>query len=94
MGAHDLDAEYWEGWFDSDVQDSGAIMVGGSYGLGDLAWSGGSSYGSRMDVQGWFDRIVTTSTYEFADLFYPEDTDKPTRHILVEHQIVCNRLRS
>ena len=35
-GAHDLDAEYWEGWFDLDVQDSGAIMVGGSYGVGDL----------------------------------------------------------
>ena len=27
-----------------------------------------------MDVQGWFDHIVTTSTYEYADLFYPEDT--------------------
>ena len=73
-GAHDLDADYWDGWFDLQVQDSGAIMVGGSYGLGDLRWSGGSSYGSRMDVQGWFDRIVTTSTYEFADLFYPDDS--------------------
>lgn len=73
-GAHDLDADYWEGWFDLEIQDSGAIMVGGSYGLGDLHWSGGSSYGSRMDVQGWFDRIVTTSTYEYADLFYPEDS--------------------
>ena len=73
-GAHDLDADYWEGWFDLEIQDSGAIMVGGSYGLGDLNWSGGSSYGSRIDVQGWFEHIVTTSTYEYADLFYPEDS--------------------
>ena len=73
-GAQDLDADRWEGWFDLTVQDSGAIMVGGSYGMGDLKWSGGSSYGSRIDVQGWFDRIVTTSADEYADLFYPDDT--------------------
>ena len=74
MVLQDLDADRWEGWFDLTVQDSGAIMVGGSYGMGDLNWSGGSSYGLRIDVQGWFDRIVTTSADEFADLFYPDDT--------------------
>ena len=73
-GAQDLDADRWNDWFNLTVQDSGAIMVGGSYGMGDLNWSGGSSYGSRIDVQGWFDRIVTTSAYEYADLFYPDDT--------------------
>ena len=73
-GAQNLDDPQWEGWFDLTQQDSGAILVGGSYGLGDLRWSGGSSYGSRMDVQGWFDRIVTTSTDEFTDLFNPNDS--------------------
>ena len=72
-GAHDLDDAQWEGWFDSNVQDSGAIMVGGSYGLGDQT-VGRFTYGSRMDAQGWFERIVTTSTYEYADLFYPDDS--------------------
>ena len=28
-GAQDLDTSVWDGWFDLDVQDSGAIMVGG-----------------------------------------------------------------
>ena len=73
-GSHDLDDPQWEGWFDLTQQDSGAIMVGGSYGLGDRRWSGGSSYGSRIDVQGWFERIVTTSTDEFADIFNPNDS--------------------
>ena len=36
-----------------------------------------------IDVQGWFDRIVTTSTYEFADLFTQMILDKPTQAILV-----------
>ena len=71
-GAADLDAEQWEGWFDVAVQDSGAIMVGGSGGIRDpLVWSGGSSYGTRIDVQGWFEGIVTTSTSELADLYFP-----------------------
>ncbi len=72
-GAADLDNEQWEGWFDSFVQDSGAVMVGGSGGVREpLRWSGGSSYGSRIDVQGWFEGIATTSTWEMADLYYPE----------------------
>ncbi len=74
-GAHDLDDAQWDGWFDLYQQDSGAIMVGGSGANRlPLQWSGGSSFGSRIDVQGWFEGIVTTSTWELADLFYPEDS--------------------
>ena len=58
--------------FAVEVQDSGAIMVGGSGGIREpLVWSGGSSYGTRIDVQGWFEGIVTTSTSELADLYFP-----------------------
>ena len=36
----------------------------------------GSCYGDRVDVQGWFDAIVTASAEDgapqFVDLFYPE----------------------
>jgi len=79
-GGHDLDAPYWEGWFDREVRDSGAIMVGGGAspfsGLTPRSWyPGGSSYGGRLDVQGWYDSIATTSTDEhgagMADLFFP-----------------------
>jgi len=79
-GAHDLDAAYWDGWFDREVRDSGAIMVGGGAspmsGLVPRSWyPGGGSYGERLDVQGWYDSIATTSTDENgssgADLFFP-----------------------
>lgn len=81
-GAADLDDPDWEGWFDRTQRDSGAIMVGG--GCSPLhptcparSWYPyGSSTGSRVDVQGWYDRIVTATTGEYngglADLFFPE----------------------
>ena len=72
-GAADLDNDQWERWFDTSVQDSGAVMVGGSGGAREpLVWSGGSAYGERIDVQGWFEGIATTSTWEMADLYYPQ----------------------
>lgn len=74
-GAQDLDAGYWEGWFDRTTHDSGAIMVGGGAIDGPFStartWSGGSSYGSRIDVQGWYDHIATVGAAEMSDLFYP-----------------------
>jgi len=65
-GAADLDAEVWDGWFDRTVRDSGAIMVGGGAwpesGYPARSWlPGGSSYGSRLDLQGWYGGIATTS---------------------------------
>lgn len=77
-GAQDLDAPVFGGWFDRGVRDSGSIMVGGGASpLGALPARsyyspGGSCYGSRVDVQGWYDRIVTATTSEFyTDLYFP-----------------------
>ena len=78
-GGQDLDARAWDGWFDRD-HDSGAILVGGgaSPGSGFPArtwYPSGSSHGARIDVQGWYDGIVTATSGEYgtylADLYYP-----------------------
>lgn len=80
-GACDLDDPIWEGWFDRSTRDSGAIMVGGGAspfsGLTARSWyPSGSCFGERVDVQGWFDAIVTASASDgapqFVDLFYPD----------------------
>jgi hypothetical protein len=80
-GACDLDDPRWEGWFDRNERDSGAIMVGGGASpysdLPERSWfTAGSCYGDRVDVQGWFDAIVTASAADgapgFVDLFYPD----------------------
>ena len=76
-GAVDLDDPVWEGWFDPAIQDSGAIMVGGGAPPGvdqaPRSWFfGGSSYGSRVDLQGWYTSIVTTGGAELSDAFFPE----------------------
>jgi len=79
-GGQDLDSPKWAGWFDRTERDSGAIMVGGGAspfsGMVPRSWYPyGSSYGSRVDVQGWFDSITTTYTDEYgsagANLFFP-----------------------
>lgn len=79
-GGQNLDASKWGGWFDRDTRDSGAILVGGGAspdsGYTARDWYPyGSSYGERVDVQGWYDGIVTATTGEysgyFADLYYP-----------------------
>lgn len=74
----DLDDPIWEGWFDRQRRDSGSIMVGGGasplseHAARDRA-PGGSCYGSRVDVQGWYDNIVTTAEGSLANLFSTED---------------------
>lgn len=77
-GSQDLDDPKWEGWFDRSIRDSGAIMVGGGAspysGSTPRTWyTWGSSYGSRIDVQGWYDSIVTTNDATMANLFFPSD---------------------
>ena len=80
-GACDLDDPIWEDAFNRAERDSGAIMVGG----GASPLSGfeprsyhpiGSCYGDRVDVQGWYDHMVTLSARDgapsFTDLFFPE----------------------
>ena len=80
-GGCDLDDPIWDGWFDRSVRDSGAIMVGGGAspfsGFTARSWYPfGSCYGERVDVQGWFDAIVTASAADgaprFVDLFFPD----------------------
>jgi hypothetical protein len=79
-GGQDLDAPAWEGRFDRE-NDPGSILVGGGAspesGWEPRAWyPGGSSYGSRVDVQGWYDGIVTATSDDYgpalADLWYPD----------------------
>ena len=74
-GGQDLDDPVWEGWFDRTVRDSGAILVGGGAPPGDLydvrSWTGGSCYGSRVDLQGWYGRIATTSHSRDVDAYCP-----------------------
>ncbi len=86
-GAQNLDHAKFGGWFDREQRDSGAILVGGGAsplsGLPPRSWSAwGSSYGSRVDVQGWYDSVVTTWNDEGgtwnADLFLPETEAYPS----------------
>ena len=80
-GGCNLDDPMWDGWFDRTERDSGAIIVGGGAsplsGHEARSWfPGGSCYGDRVDVQAWYDNIVTASASDgaprFVDLFYPD----------------------
>jgi len=58
-GSQNLDAAVWNGIFDRNVRDSGAIMVGAGTPVTRVAeWF--TNYGSRMDVNAWGSEIVTT----------------------------------
>ncbi|MBM76342.1 MAG: hypothetical protein CMK59_13135 [Proteobacteria bacterium] len=76
-GSFDLDDPLWDGWFDRE-HDSGAIFVGaGASPFSDVVpmgfVDGGSNYGSRLDLQGWYTDIVTVGGDGFADLFHPDN---------------------
>lgn len=61
-GSETLDAAPYQHRFDRGARDSGAILVGGgesSYGQNPRARISWSNYGSRLDVQGWGESIVT-----------------------------------
>jgi hypothetical protein len=81
-GGQNLDHARWEGWFQRDERDSGAILVGGGASpfshLEPRTWYvDGSSYGSRVDLQGWYDGIATATTGHYLpDLFFPDDDDQ------------------
>ncbi|MEM7118885.1 MAG: S8 family peptidase [Chloroflexota bacterium] len=75
-GGEDLDDPIYGNLFSRSLRDSGAILVGGGgSALRDDARSrmGWSNYGSRLDVQGWGEDIVTTggrsapSYYDLVD---------------------------
>ncbi len=73
-GAQNLDATEWNGWFDRSQRDSGAILVGGgmpapgtSFNPARSWYPSGSCYGSRIDLQGWYGSIVSTSSGSLND---------------------------
>lgn len=76
-GGQNLDDEQWDDWFNREIQDSGAILVGGGAAPGGItqarSWTGSSSYGSRIDLQGWTESIVSVGGEGWADLFFPEN---------------------
>jgi len=81
-GNENLDDAYYDRAFDRSNRDSGAILVGG----GGSAWSATprsrlawSNYGSRVDVQGWGEHIVTTggrSAPEYHDRIHSVDENR------------------
>ena len=76
-GSINLDGSDWGDWFNPDVQDSGAMMVGGGAsplsGYEPRTWyPNGSAYGRRVDLQAWFDSTVTLGGPGMVDLFFPD----------------------
>jgi len=77
-GGEDLDDSVYDDRFSRDHRDSGAILVGGGMSALQPAprsrqpWS---NYGSRLDVQGWGDSIVTTGGRQEAE--YHDLVDHP-----------------
>lgn len=64
-GAEDFDDPSYEGRFDRNVRDSGAIIVGATDGSS-LNKAGFSNYGSRVDLAGWGYNVATTG---YGDLY-------------------------
>lgn len=67
-----LDSPDCDGLFNRSVRDSGAIIVGAAEAV-TRNKAGYSTYGSRVDVQGWGDQNVVTTG--FGDLFEPDPAD-------------------
>jgi hypothetical protein len=70
-GNEDLDDGAFGGFFDRSVRDSGALIVGAGANLWyveqpDRSRLEFSTYGSRVDLQGWGDDVVTTG---YGDIF-------------------------
>jgi hypothetical protein len=68
-GNMNLDDPACNDLFDRNVRDSGAIIVGAGD-SGTRARLSSSSYGSRVDLQGWENNVTTTG---YGDLFNPGD---------------------
>lgn len=58
-GGMDLDSAIYGGRLNRAVRDSGAILVGAGTSNGGLAPHPWSNFGSRLDVHGWGDSVVT-----------------------------------
>lgn len=57
-GYFDLDGAAWSGIFNRAIRDSGAIMVGAGQAT-DRARKDFSCHGSRVDIQGWGEKVAT-----------------------------------
>jgi hypothetical protein len=73
-GNADLDdTGTWGNLFQRTYRDSGALIIGGGRAANRFRWSdsadpnNGSTYGSRVDIQGWADYTVATLAY--GDLY-------------------------
>ena len=64
-GSVDLDHSSFNGIFNRSIRDSGAILIGASFSTSrsPKCWT---NYGSRIDVHGWGENVVTLS---YGDLF-------------------------
>jgi MYXO-CTERM domain-containing protein len=63
-GAADLDGDPYATY--RSWGDSGAMIVGGGTSDGRRARAGGSTYGARVDLQGWYQSVFTTGYGGFA----------------------------
>ena len=70
-GQQDLDDPVYQGFFDRQERDSGAIMVGATAGS-DLSPAWFSNHGSRLDLSGWGLNVVTAA---YGDLQGGEETE-------------------
>jgi len=68
-GGVNLDSASLGGLFNTSVRDSGAIIVGASNGSS-LSRASFSSYGTRIDANGWGRNVVSTG---YGNLFNPGD---------------------
>jgi serine protease len=66
-GAVNLDSPSLGGLFDINVRDSGAIVVGASDGIA-LVRAGFSTYGNRIDANGWGYNVASTGYGDLATI--------------------------
>jgi len=70
-GAKNFDDPIYEGRYDRNVRDSGAIIIGASENS-ELYPAGFSNFGSRVDLSGWGGSIATTG---YGDLYGDEENN-------------------
>jgi len=75
-GDVDLDDPSCDGFFDRSIRDSGAIVVGAGT-TSSHSRLGFSTFGSRVDVQGWGIGVTTTG---YGDAFDPDPDDIRQRY--------------
>ncbi len=70
-GQQDLDLPVYQGFFDREVRDSGAIMIGATAGSSlDPAWF--TNFGERVDLSGWGLNVATCG---YGDLQSGDETE-------------------